>query len=87
LFFTASIQLIQRYLTNESLGGFGDFKIGRKVIRNVKYVENFVVQGMIDRLIGWKMLWNELECAENEGNENVKGTISRTRNDRSKTTE
>jgi hypothetical protein len=47
------------YLTKEALEGFGDFKIGGQVIRNVKYAddlvllakEEMVLQGMIDRLI------------------------------------
>jgi hypothetical protein len=42
-----------------ALEGFGDFKIGEKVIRTVKYAddvvllakEETVLQGMIDRLI------------------------------------
>jgi hypothetical protein len=51
--------LYSEYLTKEALGGFGDFKIGGKVIRTVKYADDLVLlakeetvlQGMIDRLI------------------------------------
>jgi predicted nucleotidyltransferase len=50
--------LYSEYLTKEALEGFGDIKIGGKVIRTVKYAdelvllarEEMVLQGMIDRL-------------------------------------
>jgi hypothetical protein len=56
LFVTHSIQI---YLTYEGLERYGDFKIGRQAIRNVKYVddnvllakEQTVLKGRIDRLI------------------------------------
>jgi len=52
--------LHSKYLTKEARDGFGDFKIGRQVICNVKHAddlvllakEEMVLQGMIDRLIG-----------------------------------
>jgi hypothetical protein len=51
--------LYSEYLTKEDLEGFGDFKIGGKVIRTVKYADDLVLLakeetvllGMNDRLI------------------------------------
>jgi hypothetical protein len=51
--------LYSEYLTKEALEGTGDFKIGRQVIRAVKYADDLVllareekvVPGMVDRLI------------------------------------
>jgi hypothetical protein len=45
-------------LTNKALDGLGDFKIGRQIIRTVKYADDLVLmakeetvlQGMIDKL-------------------------------------
>jgi hypothetical protein len=50
--------LYSEYLTKEALYGFGDFKIGGQVIRNMKYADDLVLlaregkvlQGMVDRL-------------------------------------
>ena len=49
------------YITKEALRGFGDLKIGRQVIRAVKYAnelmllvrEEILLQCMIDRLNGF----------------------------------
>jgi hypothetical protein len=51
--------LYSEYLTKEALEGLGDYKIGGKVIRTVKYADDVVLlareekvlQGMVDRLI------------------------------------
>jgi hypothetical protein len=43
LFVTNSIQLVQRYITKEALGGFGDFTVGRQVIHTVKYTDDLVL--------------------------------------------
>jgi hypothetical protein len=51
--------LYSEYLTKEALEGFGDFRIGGKVIRTVKYADDLVLlaregkvlQDMVDRLI------------------------------------
>jgi hypothetical protein len=51
--------LYSECLTNEALEGFGDFKIGGKIIHNVKYADDLVLlakeekvlQDMIDKLI------------------------------------
>jgi hypothetical protein len=51
--------LYSEYLTKEALEGFGDFNIGGKVIRTVKYADDLVLlareekvlRGMVDRLI------------------------------------
>jgi hypothetical protein len=59
LFVAGSIRLFSECLTEEALEGFGDFKIGQ-VIRTVKYADDLVLltkeewmlQGMTDRLIG-----------------------------------
>jgi hypothetical protein len=50
--------LYSEYLTKEALEGFGDFKIGGKVNRTMKYADDLVLlareervlQGMVDRL-------------------------------------
>jgi hypothetical protein len=66
--------LYSEYLTKEALEWFGDFKIGGKVIRTVKYAydlvllvrEKKVLQGMVDRLLKlehdmeWKWMWKIL---------------------------
>ena len=60
LFVTNSIQLVQREcLTKETVEGFGDFKIGGKIINTLKYAddpvllakEEKVLQDMTDKLI------------------------------------
>jgi hypothetical protein len=51
--------LYSKYLTNEALEEYGDFKIGGQVIRTVKYADDLallaqeepVLQGMFVRLI------------------------------------
>ena len=51
--------LYSEYLTKEGLEGFGDFKIGGKIIHTVKYADDLVLlakeekvlQDMIDKLI------------------------------------
>jgi hypothetical protein len=51
--------LYSEYITKEALEGFGDYKIGGKVIRTVKYADDLVLlakeekvlQGMVDRII------------------------------------
>jgi hypothetical protein len=51
--------LYSEYLTKEALEGFGDFKIGGKVVRTVKCADDLVLlareekvlQGMVDRLV------------------------------------
>jgi hypothetical protein len=35
--------LYSEYLTKEGLEGFGDFKIGGKILRTVKYADDFVI--------------------------------------------
>jgi hypothetical protein len=53
------VNLYSNYLTNKVLEGFGDFKIGGKIICTVKYAddlvllakEKMVVQRMTDRII------------------------------------
>ena len=59
LFVNDSVQLLQRILSTETLEVFGDFEIGGRVIRTVKYANGLVLlakgdtvlQGMIDKLI------------------------------------
>jgi hypothetical protein len=59
LFVTKFVQLLQRILTKEALEGFGDFKIGEKIIHTVKYADDLVLlakeekvlQDIIDKLI------------------------------------
>ena len=51
--------LYSECLTKETLDGLGDFNIGGKIIKNVKYADDLVLmakeetvlQGMIDKLI------------------------------------
>jgi hypothetical protein len=51
--------LYSEYLTKEALEGFGEFKIGRKIIHTVKYADDLVLlakeqkvlQDMVDKLI------------------------------------
>jgi hypothetical protein len=51
--------LYSEYITQERLEGFGDFKVGRQIIRTVRYAydlvllakEETVLQSMIDNLI------------------------------------
>jgi hypothetical protein len=43
--------LYSEYFTKEALEGFGDFRIAGKVTRTVKYADDLVLQGMVDRLI------------------------------------
>jgi len=58
--------LCSEYLNMEALEGFGDFRIGGKVIRNEKYGDDLVLltkkktalQGMGERKLNWKVLWN-----------------------------
>ena len=65
--------LYSECLTKEALEGFGDFKIGGKIINTLKYADDLVLlakeekvlQDMIDKLIGiggWygmRMTWGE----------------------------
>ena len=66
--------LHSEYLTKEAREGFGDFKIGRQVICNVKHTddtvliakEEMVLQGMTDKTNwNWKMLFNGNEYERN----------------------
>jgi hypothetical protein len=53
------VNLYSKCLTKETLEGFGDFKIGRKIIHTVKYADDLVLMAkeekvlrdMIDKLI------------------------------------
>jgi hypothetical protein len=69
----------------EALKGFGDFKIGGKVIGTVKYADDLmllanketVLLGVTDRLteVG-RCDGMEMDVAKNYGDENLKATIS-----------
>jgi hypothetical protein len=48
--------------------------------------EETVLQGLIDKLIDWKMLWHGNERGKNKSNENFKTTIPSNNYDRPKTT-
>jgi hypothetical protein len=37
------LNLYREYLTNEALEGFENFRIGEKVIRTVKYIDDLVL--------------------------------------------
>jgi len=63
--------LHREYLTKKDPEVYGDFRIGREVIRTVKCEDDLVllakdgtvIRGMTDRVVGsGKMLWKENEC-------------------------
>ena len=43
--------LYSEYLNKEALEGFGDFKIGRQVIRAVKYADGIVLLAMEEAVL------------------------------------
>ena len=80
--------LYSKYLTNEVLEGFGNFRIGGQVIRTEKYVDDLVLLRrkrccracLIDELkLEWKFLWT------NCSSRNFKATVPNADNDRSET--
>src|SRR5215475_13295551 len=87
--------LNSEFLTMEALEGFGDFKIGGKIIHTVKYADDLVLlakeekvlQDMIDKLIEIGRCYRmEMNVEKNKSNENFKTTIPSKNYDRPKTT-
>jgi len=83
-----------KYLTKEALEGFGDFKIGGKIIHAVKYADDLVLlakeekvlQDMIDKLIENGKCYGMEMNVEKKSNENFKTTITSKNYDKPKTT-
>jgi hypothetical protein len=82
-------------LAKEALEGFGDLKIGEKIINTVKYSddlvllakEELVLQDMIDKLIEIGRCYGmEMNVEKNGSNENFKTTVSSKTYERPKTT-
>ena len=46
-----AFNLYNEYLNKEALEGFGDFKIGRQVIRAVKYADGIVLLAMEEAVL------------------------------------
>ena len=87
--------LCSEYLTKEAPEGFGDFKIGGKIIHTVKYADDLVLlaeeervlQDMIDKVIETGGCYGlQMNVEKNKSNENFKTTIPTKNYDRPKTT-
>jgi len=87
--------LYSECLTKEALEGFGDFKIGGKIIHTVKYADDLVLlakeenvlQKMNDNLIEIGGCYGmEMSVEKNKSNENFKTTLTSKNYYRQKTT-
>ena len=87
--------LFSQCLAKEALEGFGDFKIGGKIIHTLKYADDLVLlakvdkvlQDMIDELIEIGGCYGmEMNVKKNKSDENFKTTIPSKNYDRTKTT-
>jgi retron-type reverse transcriptase len=88
------LNLYSECLTKEALEGFGDFKIGGKIIHNVNYADDLVLlakeekvlQDMIDKLSEIGRCYGMEMNVEKTSNENFKTIIASKNYDRPKTT-
>jgi len=87
--------LYSECLTKEAVEGFGDFKIGGKIINTLKYADDLVLlakeekvlQDITDTLIEIGGCYGmEMNAEKNKNNENFKTTIPSKNYDRPKTT-